>query len=225
MGSLNSWILHSCTKKPLPTGHTQHEEPHVQSHPPSGPETKTKVNLPSGTFFPSDEPLLCPMLALPNAAPGLSGVGCGEGVEVRGGWTAEDRGAGAAAWRTPSCWRQEVSMQSQTSVLPVSCPVSRGLLPLTFPVPSPSPPSKPAPPPPTSQDWPGPAASLGSPGHFPSHPPCDPPCQPQAHILAPVARGHRILRQGHGRSSTCLWLARARIQPWLLSFVLFCVFR
>lgn len=128
-GSLNSWILHSCTEKLLPTGHTQHEEPHVRSHPPSGPEIKTKVKLPSRTFFPTDEPPLCPMPALPTAAPGLSGVGCGEGAEMGGGWTAGDRGAGAAVWRTPSRWRQEVSMESRTSVLPVSCPISRGLLP------------------------------------------------------------------------------------------------
>lgn len=55
------------------------KDPHIQSHPSSVPETKIKDKVSFGTFFPSEDMLLCSMLAL------LMATALRNGVEGKGG--------------------------------------------------------------------------------------------------------------------------------------------
>ena len=147
-----------------------------------------------------------PNACLADCCLGLSGLGCGEGVAtgrgVAGG--VDSRGWNAGLWpgeHQAARDRGRACRAGCPSVLPVSCPSAGGCYPPCSRAGShpptargaPSSPSKPAP---ASREWPGPAASPGSPGHFPSQPPCDPRCPP--HASPHVRQGHPILRQGHG---------------------------
>lgn len=112
----------------------------MQSHPPSGPGTKTKVKMPFGTFFPLNEPLLCLIPAMLTTAPGLSGVGCGkevdtgeggrQGTGVLGLWHGEPQAAPSAR----GCYPHVPTVISLASLQASLC----------------------------SGHWPGLAASLGS---------------------------------------------------------------
>lgn len=84
-----SWTLHSHTLRSLFPLATlgQRERPHIQSHPSSVPETKIKVKVSFGTFFPSKDMLLCSVLALLMATALRNEVeGKGEG-----GWWVDTR--------------------------------------------------------------------------------------------------------------------------------------
>lgn len=170
-----------------------------------------------------------PNACLANCCLGLSGLGCGEGVETGGGeglggWTAGDGMLGCGLENTKPLETGRACRAGCPSVLPVSCPSAGGCYPPCSRAGShpptahgaPSSPSKPAP---TSQDWPGPATSLGSPA--------------TSQVNRPVTRAaHPTLRPTSGKAtpssgrataqrSTCLWPARARTQQWLLLLVSF----